>query len=92
MTVPLLIDGTGVTEIGLLNLFAPPPTVEDQIAAFKKLAYDVNGDIHTPNFLRLVYGDNIKFDCLLSKLTITRQSFDRDGSAVRGTTRRRADP
>jgi nucleoid-associated protein YgaU len=82
LSVKLLLDGSGVGEIGLLSLFGSAPTVEDQIERFKALAYDVNGDIHAPNFLVLSYGKT-KYKGRLSRLTINRQSFDRQGNAVR---------
>jgi nucleoid-associated protein YgaU len=82
LSVTLLLDGSGVGEIGLMNLFAPPPTVEERIKAFKALAYDINGEIHEPNYLLLSYGE-IKYRGRLGKLTINRQSFDRQGNAVR---------
>jgi len=82
LSVKLLLDGSGVGEIGLINLLAPPPTVEDQIKTFKTLAYALNGEIHEPNFLRLTYGE-VTYDGRLGKLTINRQRFDRQGKAVR---------
>jgi nucleoid-associated protein YgaU len=82
LNVKLLIDGSGVAEMGLIKLFAPPPSVDEQIASFLKLAFETNGATHRPNFLRLSYGE-IKFDCLLSKVTINQQSFDRQGKTVR---------
>ena len=56
--------------------------VDVQIAAFKELAYSVDGDIHRPNFLKILWG-SLSFNCILKALTINYTLFKPDGTPVR---------
>jgi len=78
----LLLDGTGVEEMGLVNLFSSPKTVKERIADFMQMAYNVQGDTHEPSYLKVHWG---KFDipCRLASLTINYTSFDRSGDPLR---------
>ena len=58
--------------------------VTDQIAEFRELCVDMNGNIHRPNYLRISWGESI-FDCQLKELTIKKTHFDRNGNATRAT-------
>lgn len=57
--------------------------VKDQLAAFLKAVYDFDGDIHRPRFLKLFWGSEIKFPCILQNLDINYTLFNRDGSPLR---------
>ncbi len=59
--------------------------VEDDINAFKELAYKVNGGIHRPNFLQLVWGNALEFKCNLKSLTVNYSLFKPDGTPIRAT-------
>jgi hypothetical protein len=85
LNLKLLLDGSGVNDVGLASLLAPCPPVDEQIASFLALTYGFYKkayDTYEPNYLRVVYGD-FKFDCRLAKVTIAYSSFDRHGKTVR---------
>jgi hypothetical protein len=82
LKIKLLLDGSGVTEMGFQNILAPPKSVDEQIAEFLALTYETLGKSHRPNFLRLRYG-LFSFDCRLGTVTVTQQAFDRQGKTVR---------
>lgn len=67
------LDGTGVVSDLKLS---------DSIKQFKKLAYGYNGDIHSPNYLLLVWG-SLSFKCRLTKLDVEYTLFDPDGMPLR---------
>lgn len=69
--------------------------VNDQIADFQALTYGYNGDIHSPNYLQLVWGSMI-FSGVLGSLSITYQLFSPQGIPLRAkasvTFKKTADP
>lgn len=89
LDLQLLLDGTGVDQIGLLTLFGDNPTVGERIDDFLGLCYHVNGDSHEPNFLivrwgkfsRHLMGDG--FRGRLTSVAINYSSFGRDGDPMR---------
>jgi|SRR5882724_2173456 len=78
----LLLDGTGVEDIGLVNLFSSPETVQDRIEHFLAIAYRSQSPTHEPSFLLVQWG-GIKFSGRLTSVTINYTSFDRKGAALR---------
>lgn len=68
------IDSTGVVP-GVDN-------VADEITKFRDLAYTYNGQIHSPNYLQLVWGDMV-FNCLLASLDVDYQMFNPSGTPLR---------
>lgn len=56
--------------------------VSDQIATFKGVVYNLNGDTHQPRFLKLVW-TNFTFDCVLTELQISYTLFDPNGDPLR---------
>jgi hypothetical protein len=82
LQLSLLLDGTGVEEMGLVNLFSDPKTVQQRIDDFLALAYQPQSDTHEPSYLTVQWG-KFTFECRLSSVTVTYTSFDRDGSALR---------
>lgn len=89
LTLQLLLDGTGVDQIGLLTLFGSNKTVGDRIDDFLKLCYHINSDIHEPNFLKVTWGkfhrhlNGDGFRGRLESVAINYTSFNRDGSPMR---------
>ena len=89
LSLQLLLDGTGVDQIGLLTLFAPSKTVGDRIDDFLRLCYRINPDTHEPNFLRVTWGQFNRhlngdgFRGRLVSVAINYSSFNRDGSPLR---------
>lgn len=82
LQLTLLLDGTGVEEMGLVNLFSDTKTVQDRIGAFLALAYLPLGDTHQPSYLKVQWG-KFAYECRLASVTVNYTSFDRDGSALR---------
>lgn len=56
--------------------------VMEEIDKLRKLAYTVNGEIHTPNFLILFWG-TLKFKCRMNKLNVDYTLFKPSGIPLR---------
>lgn len=84
LSLELLIDGTGVTDFGLLSLFGATPSVTEQVDKFLELCFHMDGDIHEPKFLRIHWGDGpLKgFDCRIAAVEIRYKTFDKDGTPL----------
>jgi hypothetical protein len=84
LSFQFILDGTGVNYFGAEKLVRvlKGETVKKQIAQFKKLCLEMNGDIHQPNFLKISWGD-FKFSCRLTSLDITYKLFDEAGDPLR---------
>jgi hypothetical protein len=76
LSFDLWFDGTGTVPN------APTESVKDQITLLRRLTYEVNGKIHTPNYLILNWGDLV-FRCRLKSLTIDYKLFAPDGKQLR---------
>lgn len=81
LTLDLVLDGTGVDEMGIVTLIAPK-TVDERLQSFLQVAYTYNGQIHEPNYLLVEWG-SLKFPCRLRSVTIKYTSFDRGGKPLR---------
>ncbi len=81
LSLKLLLDGTGVEELGFKKL-GPRQTVAERVKRFLDLTFRMNGEIHEPNYLVVEWGELI-FSCRLGSVDITYTSFDRDGKALR---------
>jgi nucleoid-associated protein YgaU len=57
-------------------------SVPEQIDALKGVVYDLQGEIHQPRYLKLVWKD-FTFDCILTELKITYTLFDPEGTPLR---------
>ena len=68
------LDATGVIP-GVTNL-------NHTLNSFKAVAYDYNGDIHQPNYLKIAWGTLI-FKCLLKSLNIEYVLFSPRGTPLR---------
>jgi hypothetical protein len=82
LSLDLVLDGTGVDEMGIVTLVAPK-TVEQRLQSFLRVAYTYNGKIHEPNYLRVDWGTLKGFPCRLRSVTIKYTSFDRGGKPLR---------
>ncbi|CAD5372266.1 conserved hypothetical protein [Rubrivivax sp. A210] len=84
LSFQFLLDGTGVNFMGVEQLARTisGASVKKDIAKFKKLCLEMNGDIHQPNFLKISWGD-FKFSCRLANLDITYKLFDESGDPLR---------
>lgn len=89
LNLQLLLDGTGVDQIGLVTLFGNNKTVGDRVDELLKLGYRVNGDSHEPNFLKVTWGKFSRhlngdgFRGRLASVAINYTSFDRNGDPLR---------
>lgn len=86
LTLELIFDGTGVSEMGLEaipglgnKLF----DVQERVEQFKALCYDLIGPNHEPNYLRLEWGSALKFECRLQSMNVTYTLFDNSGNPLR---------
>jgi len=57
-------------------------TVSEQLDEFMKACYQMNGEIHEPNFLKIEWG-SVNFSCKLKTLDIKYTSFGKDGTPRR---------
>lgn len=81
LELDFIFDGTGVLPNPLGGAF-PAGGVSDQIDEFKDLVYALQGPIHGPCYLELVWGA-LSFRCRLSKLDLSYTMFAPDGTALR---------
>lgn len=79
-----ILDGTGVSYSGAQGITRAimGESVNKQIADFKKLCLEMDGNIHEPSFLIVRWGD-FKFPCRLKTLDITFKLFDESGDPIR---------
>ncbi len=79
----LVFDGTGVVPSPLPGLLPfMGDGIAEQVAAFKKLVFTYNGDIHSPNYLKLSWGTFL-FKCRMARLSLTYTLFKPDGTPLR---------
>lgn len=68
------LDATGVVP-GVTS-------VTEEIDEFKRVAYNYKGEIHSPNYLKLLWGD-LDFNCMLASLTVDYTLFSPSGIPLR---------
>ena len=85
LNIKLVLDGTGVHQMGITNLFGENKTVSERVEEFLDLTFRMNGDIHEPNYLLVSWGGEtaLNFECRLSTVDISYSSFNRDGTPLR---------
>jgi len=78
LSLEFLFDRTGV--------FKDSPVLEngviDDIKDFKKITYEFNGDIHSPNYLKVLWGDLI-FPGVVTEFNIEYKLFNPSGKPIR---------
>lgn len=77
LKLDFILDGTGAIE----NY--PPEPAKDQLRLFLETVYQMNGEIHRPNFLKVHWGKHLTFPCILSNLEINYQLFEPGGDPLR---------
>lgn len=80
LDVTLILDGTGTVPD------APAKSVPNQLADLRRLIYDVNWKIGSPNFVRLSWG-TLLFNGRLKTLEIKYTLFDVNGTPLRAEVR-----
>ena len=81
LSLKIIIDGTGTADFGLVNLFKK--NVYEQVDDFLKKVARRDGNLHEPQFLKIAWGKNFKFDCRLEEVTVTYTLFDQSGNPLR---------
>lgn len=91
LRLEFILDGTGTME-GYIEVENKKKTAENsepylsvhqQLEAFLKCVYDYDGEIHSPHYLIVYWGSEIKFPCVLTSLDINHTLFDSSGFPVR---------
>jgi hypothetical protein len=88
ISLDFIFDGTGIIPGKMADLLTGGPSVTERIEEFKDLTYTYQGNIHSPYYLKLKWGeafseDGKPFRCQLSSLTINYLLFKRNGSPLR---------
>lgn len=76
LSFDLVFDATGVIK-------KSPPNLKAELQQFQDLVYTYKGGIHKPSYLKLIWGDALNFQCVLTNMSITYKLFRPDGSPIR---------
>jgi nucleoid-associated protein YgaU len=83
VTFQLVFDGTGVVPSAIPGVVPyAADGITKKIAEFKALVFSYNGEIHSPNYLKLSWG-TLLFRCRLQSLKINYTLFKPDGTPLR---------
>ena len=78
LTLEFLFDRSGV--------FADSPPKDDgvngDIDDFKKITFEFNGDIHSPNYLKIIWG-KLEFPGVVTEFNIEYKLFNSNGKPIR---------
>lgn len=77
MTFDFLFDNTGIIDGN------PRDSVAEEIAEFKAVLVEYQGDAHEPRHFKLVWGENSIFKGRVTELSITYKLFLPDGTPTR---------
>lgn len=78
LTLKIVLDGTGVIRPNPLMA----GSVSKEVERFLELTSYMDGDIHEPRFLTILWGD-LHFKCRLKSVTINYTLFDNSGLPLR---------
>lgn len=78
LALTLFLDGTGANPLP----DGAPADVQDMVARFQAVT-GYNGDIHRPNYLKVLYGTLPVKRCVLKSASIAYKLFRRDGVPLR---------
>ncbi len=81
ISLKLILDGTGVNVYGLTSLMKPVD-IYKQVQEFLELTSYMDGDIHEPRHLTLIWGD-LTFKGRLSSVQVGYSLFDTGGRPLR---------
>lgn len=81
----LVVDGTNASPPAGLESFTSiaSKNVRDRVDDFLKLAGAYQGDLHRPNYLKLVWGTSFTLSCVLASATIDYTLFNSVGIPLR---------
>lgn len=74
-----MFDGTGTVQGNTQSDLS----VNDQVYDFLETVYFMEGEIHQPKFLKIVWGKLFTFNCVLTSLDINYTLFNRVGEPLR---------
>ncbi len=79
-----VFDGTGVAFMGAEQIGREllGKSVRKDIEEFKDLCFRMNGTIHQPNFLKVIWGSHLEFPCRLTSLSVKYELFDEAGDPL----------
>jgi len=80
LTLDLVVDGTGVNEMGIVAV--TQKSVSERVQELLDVTFNYNGAIHESNYLIVTWG-KLSFSCRLSSLTVNYTRFNRDGAPLR---------
>jgi len=84
LKLDFILDGTQTLEgYGGENKTMKSEPVSEQLINFLKCVYDVDGKIHRPRFLIVLWGSEIDFRCVLTNLDLNYTLFEPDGNPLR---------
>lgn len=83
LKLDFFFDGTGTLENYHYPDKAKYMPVKQQLELFLAVVYRMEGNIHRPNFLKLFWGEYLKFPCVVSNLDLNYQLFDPSGDPLR---------
>jgi hypothetical protein len=75
LSFDFVLDSTGIA-------YKKNGPLDKTIATFEKIAYDINGNTHIPNVLKVSWGSFI-FNCVLTSLSYDYSLFSPDGEPLR---------
>ena len=80
----LVFDGTGVVPNPVPGSSPPAGSggIVTQVNQFLQLAFTFDGNIHSPNYIQVLWG-TLVFNCRLSTLNLTYTLFQPDGTPLR---------
>lgn len=81
LKLEFVLDGTATME-GYLDSMKNMP-VKDQLKKLIECVYDYDSKIHSPRYLKILYGSDFKFNCVVTSLDINHTLFNADGSPLR---------
>jgi hypothetical protein len=87
LSLELMLDGTGVGEMGLVSLLGGgPDPVADQVEKFLEVCLKRDGSIHEPRFLTIQWGRGLEeFKCRLQSVDVSYTSFEKNGDPLAAT-------
>jgi len=80
LSLTFFLDGTGAN--GQLAADGKPPSIQDKINEFQTVT-GYNGNIHRPNYLKIVWGTLQVKRCVLKSASIAYKLFKPDGVPLR---------
>lgn len=87
MSFKLILDNTGVTEWGFMNIISAfggdSNDVPTRVQKFLTLTTILDPDIHQPRYLTLKWGDALSFNCRLLSVNVNYTLFNESGNPIR---------